>query len=139
MPNAERAIYADSSALVKLVVRERWSTDLAVFLNAEADRLVSSALAEVEVIRGVRVAEAGEEAEDEALAMLRACSLVEMDRGIIEEARRIAGPYLGTLDAIHAASAVRSGTSVLVTYDRQLGRAARHLGLRVEAPGAFDT
>jgi predicted nucleic acid-binding protein len=136
VPNADRAVYVDSSALVKLVVRERWSTDLAVFLNAEADRLVSSVLAEVEVIRGVRVAQGGEEAEEEAHTMLRTCSLVEVDRGIVEDARRIAGPSLGTLDAIHAASAVRSGTSLLVTYDRQLGRAARALGMRVEAPGA---
>ena len=136
MPTAERVVYADSSALVKLVVRERWSTDLAVFLNGEADRLVSSALAEVEVTRGVRVAGGGPEAEEEALEMLEACSLVEIERGVIEDARRLAGPSLGTLDSIHAASAVRSGASVLVTYDRQLGRAARALGLRVEAPGA---
>lgn len=139
MPTAERAVYADSSALVKLVMREQWSTDLAVFLNDEAHRLVSSALAEVEVIRGVRVAKGGPEAEEEAFEMLRACTLVEVDRGVIEEARRLAGPSLGTLDAIHAASAVRAGTSLLVTYDRQLGRAARALGLRVEAPGAENT
>lgn len=136
MPAAERAVYADSSALVKLVVREQWSTDLAVFLNAEAGQLVSSALAEVEVIRGVRVADGGPDAEEEALELLRACSLVELDRAIIEEARRLAGPFLGTLDAVHAASAVRSGATLLVTYDRQLGRAARALGLRVAAPGA---
>jgi uncharacterized protein len=133
---AERLVYADSSALVKLVVREKWSTNLAVFLNVEADQLVSSALAEVEVLRGVRVAKGGADAEDEAMEMLRTCSLVEVDRGVIDEARRLAGVALGTLDAIHAASAVRSGASVVVTYDRQLGRAARSLGLRVEAPGA---
>jgi len=70
VPTAERVVYADSSALVKLVVREQWSIDLARFLNGEADRLVSSALAEVEVVRGVRVAEAGVEGEEEALGML---------------------------------------------------------------------
>lgn len=138
MPTAERILYADSSALVKLVVRERWSTDLAVFLNAGADRIVSSVLAEVEVIRGVRVAEGGLEAEEEALELLDGCSLIDVDRGVLEEARRLAGPSLGALDAIHAASAVRSGAAVLVTYDRRLGRAARSLGLRAAAPGAAE-
>lgn len=136
MPNAERILYADSSALVKLVLREQWSTDLTVFLNNEADRLVSSALAEVEVIRGVRVAEAEVEAEEEALEMLASCVLVAVDHESLQEARRLAGPSLGTLDAIHLASALRSGASTLVTYDRQLGRAARELGMRVVAPGA---
>ena len=136
MPTAERTVYADSSALVKLVVRERWSADLAVFLNLEADQLVSSALSEVEVVRGVRVANGGVEGEEGALELLGACALIDVDRAILEDARRLSGPALGTLDAIHAASAVRSGAPTLVTYDRQLGRAARGLGLRVEAPGA---
>lgn len=137
MPTAERVVYADSSALVKLVVRESWSTNLAVFLNAEADRIISSALAVVEVIRGVRVAEGGPDAEEEALEMLRGCSLVEIDRGVIEEARRHAAATLGSLDSLHLASALRVDPTCLVTYDRQLGRAARGLGLRVEAPGAM--
>lgn len=137
MPTAERLVYADSSALVKLVVRESWSTDLAVFLNDEADHIVSSALAEVEVVRGVRVAEAGAEAEEDALEMLRACSLVEIDRGVLEGARRHAGAALGSLDSVHLASALSVNPTCLVTYDRQLGRAARELGLRVEAPGVM--
>ena len=136
MPRAERLVYADSSALVKLVVREQWSTDLSVFLNREADRLVSSMLAEIEVIRGIRVADGGPEAEEDGRHVLEACTLVEIDRGTIEEARRHAGPSLGTLDAIHLAAALHSDVGLLVTYDRQLGRAARELGLRVAAPGA---
>ncbi len=136
MPTAERVVYADSSALVKLVVREQWSTELARFLNGEADRLVSSALAQVEVVRGVRIADAGVEGEEEALEMLATCVLLDVDRDTLDDARRLAGPTLGTLDAIHLASAARSGATTLVTYDRQLGRAARELGMRVEAPGA---
>lgn len=136
MPTAERLVYADSSALVKLVVREQWSTDLARFLNGAADRVASSALAEVEVLRGVRVAEVGVEGEEEAHEMLAGLVLLDVDRAALAEARRLAGPSLGTLDAIHLASALRSGASMLVTYDRQLGRAARELGMRVEAPGA---
>lgn len=136
MPTAERLVYADSSALVKLVVREPWSTDLARFLNREADAIVSSALAEIEVIRGVRVAEAGMDGEQEALELLASCALLDVDRDVVDEARHLAGPLLGTLDAIHLASARRSGAGSLITYDRQLGRAARELGIRVEAPGA---
>lgn len=136
MPDAERLVYADSSALVKLVVRERWSTDLAVFLNATADRIVSSALASVEVLRGIRVARVGPDGEAQALEMLGWCVLVDVDGELIEAARGLAGPSLGTLDAIHLASARRAGVSTMVTYDRQLGRAAQGIGIRVEAPGA---
>jgi predicted nucleic acid-binding protein len=133
---AERVVYADSSALVKLVVREQWSTDLALFLSGAADRLASSALAEVEVLRAVRVAQVGVDGEEEALEMLASVALLDVDREILADARRLAGESLGTLDAIHLASAVRSGSAMLVTYDRQLGQAARELGMRVEAPGA---
>jgi len=76
------------------------------------------------------------EGEEEALEMLASCALLDVDRDTLEEARRLAGPTLGALDAIHLASVLRSGATTLVTYDRQLGRAARELGMRVEAPGA---
>ncbi len=135
MPTAERLVYADSSALVKLVIREPWSTDVARFLDREADKIVSSAVAQIEVIRGVRVAEAGIEGEEEARELLASCVLLDVDRDVVEEARALAGPALGTLDAIHLSSARRSRALSLVTYDRQLGRAARELGIRVEAPG----
>lgn len=139
MPRTDTVVYADSSALVKLVVRERWSTELVRFLNREAEAIVSSRLAEIEVHRGVRLAEAGTEGAEGAREMLASCVLLDVDRDVIEDARGLAGPLLGTLDAIHLASAKRSGASMLVTYDRQLGRAARELGIRVEAPGASAT
>lgn len=135
-PRVDRLVYADSSALIKLVLREPWSTDLAVFLDANADRIVSSALATVEVVRGVRVAEGGPEGEDDARDLLASCSLLDVDREVLDDARALAGPTLGTLDAIHVASARRSGAELVVTYDRQLGRAAAAHGLRVAAPGA---
>ncbi len=137
MPTAERLVYVDSSALVKLVVREQWSKDVARFLSREADTIVSSSVAQIEVIRGVRVAEAGVEGEEEARELLASCVLLDVDRHVVEDARTLAGPTLGTLDAIHLASARRSGAFSLVTYDRELGRAAREHGIRVEAPGAI--
>jgi hypothetical protein len=45
-------------------------------------------------------------------------------------------PGLGTLDAIHLATALAIGPALeaFITYDRQLGRAAAAAGLRAEAP-----
>lgn len=46
-------------------------------------------------------------------------------------------PTLGTLDALHLASALLLGDALttLVTYDRRLAGAARDAGITVASPG----
>lgn len=132
---AEQVVYADSSALVKLVVREAESTALASFIPADAT-VVSSALAQVEVTRTVRVAGVEDEIEDGLESVLDGVVLLDVDRSILVRAAALAGVTLRSLDAVHLSTAMSVDPDVVLTYDRQLGRAARQLGLRVAAPGA---
>jgi predicted nucleic acid-binding protein len=68
--------------------------------------------------------------------MLRSIEIVALTEPIL---RRAAGPMpttLGTLDAIHLATALEiapavDGPLVVATHDRQLARAARASGLEV--------
>lgn len=120
---------------MKLFVREAESGALASFIPADAI-LVSSALAHVEVTRTVRVAGLEDEIEGGLDAMLDGIVLVDVDRAILRRAASLAGASLRSLDSIHLSTAVTVEPEVMLAYDRGLGRAARALGLRVEAPGA---
>lgn len=59
-----------------------------------------------------------------------------LTEGIRDAAASLA-PSVGTLDAVHVASAQAIGDSLeaLVTYDRRMLEAARSLGVPAEAPG----
>jgi predicted nucleic acid-binding protein len=120
---------------VKLFVREAESSALASFIPADAI-MVSSALARVEVTRTIRVAGLEGEIEGGLDAMLDDIVLLDVDRAILRGAASLASESLRSLDAIHLSTAVTVEPDVLLAYDRSLGRAARGLGLRVEAPGA---
>ncbi|HSI98254.1 MAG TPA: type II toxin-antitoxin system VapC family toxin [Gaiellaceae bacterium] len=132
---ADRLFYADSSALVKLFVREAESTALATFIPREAT-LVSSALALVEVTRTVRVAGLEDEIEGGPESILDEVVLLDVDREILRRAASLASTSLRSLDAVHLSTAVTVEPEVMLAYDRGLRAAARSVGLRVEAPGA---
>lgn len=134
MPTSAEAVYLDSSALVKLVLREAESTPLTDFLLDRPWR-VSSTLAVVEVVRAVRPH--GPPAIMRAHQVLDAIDLVPMDRDVLDDAARLGPLTLRSLDAIHLAAARSLGSSVgrVVTYDRRLAMAARDVGLAVDAPG----
>lgn len=53
---------------------------------------------------------------------------------VVSLARRIEPNVLGSLDAIHLATAVLLDVDTLVTYDARLATAARYNGLAVSAP-----
>jgi predicted nucleic acid-binding protein len=131
--NAEAAVYLDSSALVKLVVRERESKALAGHLSERRER-ASCALARVEVIRAVRPH--GRPAIDRASRLLERIALLKLDELLLDEAARLGGTTVRSLDAIHLAAARTLGDALaeLITYDRRMAEAARGLGLLVVAP-----
>jgi len=116
---------------VKLVVDEPGWEELAVRVSGCA--LVCSVLGQLEVIRAVRRAGVDERAADRALERV---TLQRIDLGVLEGASVLDPPQLGSLDAIHLATALLFAPELdaLVTYDRQLGRAAAAAGLRVEGP-----
>jgi predicted nucleic acid-binding protein len=132
---SNRVVYADSSALVKLIVVEPETESLRRELSDEPV-LVSSTLAHVEVRRAIRIHTRGNrDADSEARRLLAACRLVEVSRPVLDLAADLASHALRSLDAIHLASALRVEPDVVVAYDDRLAEAAVAARLSVIAPG----
>jgi predicted nucleic acid-binding protein len=131
--NAESAVYLDSSALVKLVVREAESEALIRHLGDRPNR-ASCALARVEVVRAVKAQ--GQAATARARQLLDRISLLFLDEVLLDQAAALDGAILRSLDAIHIAAARALGDDLgeLVTYDRRMADAAQRLGIAVVAP-----
>lgn len=132
--SADAAVYLDSSALVKLVIREPESKALAGHLRARPTR-VSCALARVEVLRAVRPH--GPASVTRAQRVLERVGLLRLDDDLLDAAGALEGPTLCSLDAIHLAAAAMLGDALveLITYDVRMSQAAAQLGLAVAAPG----
>jgi uncharacterized protein len=133
-------LYADTSALVKLVREEVESSALRAYLSG-AD-LVSSELVLTEIPRAVRRAAANDPVLPLDLLLERAGELVDaialrpLDRALLAGAGALAEPALRALDAIHVASAVDlDPIDAFVTYDERQAAVARLAGLRTMAPG----
>lgn len=135
-PSADRLVYADSSALVKLVIEEPESAALSAYLATSAPTLATSRIARVEVTRAVSLACPGPEARAEAERLLDSCLFVEASDALLREAAALASREVRTLDAIHLASALRVDADELLAYDERLGRAAVDAGLAVARPGS---
>ncbi len=129
---AEPLVYADSSALVKLVIEEP-ETD-ALWDALEGVTVAASAVARVEVTRAAACARTRADARRRAREVLDACLLVAVTDDVIAAATRLASPALRSLDAIHLASALRVEPDALVVYDVRLAAAAAAHGLPVLAP-----
>lgn len=134
-------VYADASALVKLMLDEPESAALRSYLRAA--ELVSSELVVTEVPRAVRRAVADDPRLPLALLIDRAAELLDgvalqpLDRDLLLVAGALDEPRLRSLDAIHVAAAVDlSPIDAFLTYDGRQGAAARLAGLRTMAPGA---
>ena len=130
---ADSLTYLDSSALVKLVLREAETNALRDFLKDHPFR-VSSRIAEVEVIRAV--ARAGPRAVPAAHALMRRIGLIELEPDILRAATRVRPPDLRTLDAIHVASvmSLADELDVVVAYDTRLTAALTAAGSQVVSP-----
>jgi predicted nucleic acid-binding protein len=130
---ADRAIYLDSSAIVKLTVAERESAALRRYLRRRAP-LVVSALARTEVARALLPL--GAEAVQRGHEVLSRIELIRVSDRILLEAGSLLPVELRSLDAIHLATVRQLGTSLrrLVTYDGRLAAAAAALGIATIAP-----
>ncbi len=127
------AIYVDSSAIVKLAVREPESAAVRRYLRGRRP-LICSALARTEVLRAL--VPAGAEAIDRGRGVLQRIDLVRVNDRILNAAGLLSPPELRSLDAIHLATAQELGRDVraIVTYDDRMGTAAKRLGYRVVQP-----
>lgn len=126
-------IYLDSSAIVKLVVREPESRALGTFVRSHRDR-ISCSLARTEVPRAVR--HLGPAALRRAQLVLDRIHLIRLDDSLLDAAATLDARVLRSLDAIHLAAAQRVAAEleVLVTYDQRMAEAAAALGFEVQAP-----
>ena len=127
------AVYLDSSAIVKRVVRERESSALRRYLRTRQER-VSCALARTEVVRAVR--HLGPPAVARARRILRRLDLIRLDDSLLDAAGMLEPRILRSLDAVHLAAAllIVPELDAIVTYDRRQAEGASWLGLHVEAP-----
>lgn len=130
---ADRAIYLDSSAIVKLVVQEKESTALRRYLRRRAP-LVVSALARTEVARALLPL--GPAAVQRGHDVLTSLELIRVTDRILLEAGSSLPAEVRSLDAIHLATMRQLGVSLrrLVTYDNRMYVTARALGIAAVAP-----
>ena len=130
--------YADTSALVKVLIAEPETQALADYLSGVPDRTTSSELTIAELLRtatraGVDAAAAG--------LLLRQIDLLSVDEAGLWRSGRLpspAGTFLRTADAIHLVAAMELGESDFLTYDRRQAQAAAERGFTVVAPGRPD-
>jgi uncharacterized protein len=127
--------YADTSAVIKLLVEEADSRAFAAFYDTHADaEWVSSALLRIEVTRAV--ARALPALLPEARDLLLAFSSVAIDDDIVEDAMNEPDRSLRSLDAIHLATAriFAPELDAIATYDDRLIKAANDAGLATVSP-----
>jgi predicted nucleic acid-binding protein len=131
--------YFDSSALVKLIVDEDGSRDVAVLWDG-ADAVVSSRVAHPEVRaalaaahRDRRIDDAGhDQAKDAWSEFHAALRMVELTAEVEDGAAHLAEAHaLSGFDAIHLASALTLAEAQLIvaTWDQRLLQAAKANGI----------
>ena len=130
--SAEKVVYLDSSAIVKLVVREAETAALRRFLRRRT--MVSSALARTEVHRAVMAH--GDRARKTADAVLARLELLRINDRVLKTAGALQPAGLRTLDAIHLASALtlEDDLTHMLCYDDRLSEAITECGLAATAP-----
>ncbi len=131
--SAERPLYLDSSALVKLAVAEPESKALGQYLRRHRPH-VTSALARAEVARSLLPL--GADAVERGSAVLQRVEVVRISDRILRRAGALEPVELRSLDAIHLATAqlLQPGLRSIVTYDERMAAVAREMKIRVHAP-----
>ncbi|GDY30014.1 type II toxin-antitoxin system VapC family toxin [Gandjariella thermophila] len=126
-------IYLDSSAVIKLIIPEPGSAEFAAYLEVTDQALVSSELLHVEIHR--TLIKHGRPNEDHELAgsLLADITLLPLSP-VLVAAARFPHRHLGSLAALHLATAVDMHATAFVTYDHTLGRAAEAEGITVVSP-----
>lgn len=137
-------VYVDSSVLLRVVLGE----PRRLRIWGQISQAVSSELIRLECLRTMDRARLTLGLEDEVVAKRRAAvleviqgfTLVALAGPILERAAEPFPTMLGSLDAIHLASALlvrdRFEDLSLATHDDELGLAARALGFRVQGTRA---
>ena len=131
-----RTVYVDSSAIVKLLVREPQSKALETYLGGQPSRAVSR-VATVEVQRAIGRMSGADASDDRSPSRgLRRTDPARVRRRRGRSGPRLQPATLRQLDAIHLASAMelQEDLVAVVTYDKRMREAASSLGLPTAAP-----
>lgn len=132
-------IYFDSSALLKFVKLEKESRALREWRVAQPtdSELVTSQLAVLEISRTLLGAGVDHQRVPYVVGQaVRGLYLVDVTSTVLTRARSYGIRRLGSLDAIHLATAdpFLADVTNFVTYDAELAAAASELGLPVATP-----
>jgi predicted nucleic acid-binding protein len=127
-------LYADTSALVKLVVNEAESEALVRFVSESGFQLTSSEICEVELMRAVNRIDS--DLESDAEALLEEMVLLPLTAGIRTRAAHLRPKHVKSLDAVHLASAIeiQANLTSFLSYDKALNDAALSAGLEPVSP-----
>lgn len=133
-------VYVDASVILRRILSQTG----AITQGAELDPGIASDLVQLECLRTLDRLRLAGALPDEHMAlarrrvmqMLSALTLVRIDSVVLELAARALPAPLGTLDAIHVATALvwrdtEDPDLMLATHDRALGTVARAFGLEV--------
>lgn len=128
-------VYADTSALAKLIVEEPESDALVDWYTEVEAILVTSDLARVELMRAVHRIDPG--LSIDAHDLLRSCEIINLDSIDYERAGTLPPTPLRSLDALHLIAAQNLGDALdaILTYDIRLAEAAAVHGITPVHPG----
>ena len=128
-------VYLDTSAAFKLIRNEAESEALRAWWERNSPTAVSSDLLRVELLGNVAAKHPKLSAHAETL--IRHVNLVPVRPELLRAATDLVATGLGTLDAIHLATAISAGDEIqtFLTYDLKLSQAAEKLGLDSPRPG----
>lgn len=124
-------VYVDSSVIVPLIKTEDASDELTSYLDElleDGHLLVSGRLLETEVKRAANRQGIDSIAVQQATAGV---TLVQHLGGDFTMAGSFSDENLGSLDALHLATALRVGVDCMITLDRQLEASAEAVGIPV--------
>jgi uncharacterized protein len=133
-------LYVDTSALLKLLVREAESPVIEREL-VRWSSLATSIVTEVELPRAV--ARAREDRPDAVIdgslilqGVVASAAIIDLSEDIVAVSRNVAPVHVGALDAIHIANALSLGRELagVATYDNRMADALGRTGVTVVAP-----
>lgn len=132
-------IYLDASALLKFIKLEAETKALRTWRAGlpQGSELITSELSQLEITRTLLRANVDHQVVPYyAGQAMNGIYVVDLTNTVLARAMSYRAPRLGSLDALHLASAdpFRAELTELISYDRELARAAQDLGFPVGAP-----
>ena len=129
-------MYADTSALVKLLVEAPERPALLSYLSATEPMLVGCGLTVTELLRVASGRHGVPQARvDELLTTL---DILALDGALLRRAGLLPSPpgtFFRSADAIHVVAAMDLAATEFLTYDRRQAQAAVQAGFAVRSPG----